>query len=392
MASSSQHPRTQRGDDGELSGSIDALLHRDALHEILLRVPAKALYRFRTVCQSWRSLLSAPSFVAAHAARHGDDQPLLAVCGWVPGTGRRAAEFKLLDTLSGHVVKRFDVGPPSLLRRVWSSSHLDLVLIVRRVDHHHRTMRDDRRPLSVLDPATGDVTVLPGGCYDDTRTSFVFGRVAAASSSSTGEGDGEYKFCKILTVGGGGGSRGAWRDAPAPPVHIKTFHRGEAVVAGGVVYHLVDCSGGWTIAAFDLGAEQWLPDLLHGPAEPPAPPANSNSREGRSLAEVNGRLAAVYSTTSAMEMWQLMGSGKKAQWCKRCRVLMSFMDTECRYWLTPDPVPLWVMDDGRVAFWLRGLSQSGTLWIYDPMTETCTRLANCLRMGASGYTGSLLRQ
>nr|CAB3465198.1 unnamed protein product [Digitaria exilis] len=382
---SSQHPQTRRGDaDVEVSGIGALILHGDALSEILLRVQAKPLCRFRAVCRSWRSVLSAPSFAAAHAARHRD-QPLLAVCDRAPGGGgREAAEIKLLDT-SGHVVKRFDAGPWSLLRRLWSSSHLDLVLIIRRVadlDNQHRPMH--------------------------TRTSFVFGR--ATSSSPTGEeGDGEYKvlslntpirpyygtqqFCKILTVGGGG--HGAWRDAPAPPATIKTFHRGETVVARGVAYHLVDDSNGWTIAAFDLDAEQWLPDLLHGPAEPPPvpPAANINSRERRSLAEVNRCLAAVYSTSSAMDMWLLMGSGEKAQWCKRCRVLMSFMVKECHYyWLTPDPVPLWVMDDGRVAFWLRSrVTQSGTLWMYDPRTKTCTRLANCLRIGASGYTGNLLR-
>ncbi|CAN6171301.1 unnamed protein product [Urochloa humidicola] len=43
----------------------------DALYEILLRLPAKDLCRLRAVCRPWRSLLSDPQFIAAHAARQG---------------------------------------------------------------------------------------------------------------------------------------------------------------------------------------------------------------------------------------------------------------------------------------------------------------------------------
>nr|CAB3487646.1 unnamed protein product [Digitaria exilis] len=267
-------PQTRRDGDGESGGGIGTLLHRDALYEILLRVPAKPFCRFRAVCRSWRSLLSAPSsFVAAHAARHRRDPPLLAVCDLVPGSGDdRPAEIKLLDT-SGRVVKRLGAGPLSLLCRVWP--HLELVLVVRCVaatDRHPR-------PLSVLDPATGDVCLLPGGhdsygARDVTHSSFVFGRTG-------GGGDGEYKvlslstsrhygmrnLCKILTVDAGGGSHGEWRDAPAPPVVLETFHR-HTLVASGMVYHLVDRSNGWTIAAFDLEAVAEPAEIPRGAGRP----------------------------------------------------------------------------------------------------------------------------
>ncbi|KAF8730723.1 hypothetical protein HU200_016585 [Digitaria exilis] len=361
-------PQTRQGDvvgDGETT-SIGATI--DTLYEILLRVPAKPLCRFRAVCHSWRSLLSSPSpFITSHAARHRDQPPLVAVCGMVPGSDHREAEIRL-------AVRR-------VLRRVWTTpAHLDgLVLIVRLVargrdvdddDEHHR--------LSVLDPATGAVSDLPvhyddDDDYgdDDASSSFVFGWAAASSSIGGDDDDGEYKvlsintrrryyyagthkLCKILTVGGDGGSRGTWRDAPGPPVAIKTFHRGETVVANGVVYHLADDnSSGWTIAAFDLEAEQWLPELLHGPTVvpvllPSAATNNSSEHRRRSLAEVNKRLAAVHSTCSTMDVWLLMGS----QWCKRCRVVAS-SSTEWQFWPVMHPVPLWVLDDGRVIFCLR---------------------------------------
>ncbi|KAF8735764.1 hypothetical protein HU200_014441 [Digitaria exilis] len=51
----------------------------DALYEILLRLPAEDLCRLRAVCRPWRSLLSDPHFIAAHAARHPDQPPLVVV-------------------------------------------------------------------------------------------------------------------------------------------------------------------------------------------------------------------------------------------------------------------------------------------------------------------------
>nr|CAB3489584.1 unnamed protein product [Digitaria exilis] len=376
MAASSQdHPPTRQGNAGESSGIIGALLHQDALYEILLRVPAKPLCRFRAVCHSWRSLLSSPSpFITSHAARHRDQPPLVAVCGMVPGRDHRAAEIRLLDATSGDVVRRFGVGPPWLLRRVWTTpAHLDGLALIVRLVARGRDVDDEHHRLSVLDPATAAVSDLPVGYCDDdydddNRSSFVFWR-ATASSSIGGlntrrryYGAGTQTFCKILTVDGSGGSRGTWRDAPAPPVAIKTFHGSETVVASGVVYYLVDSSNGWTIAAFDLEAEQWLPELLHGPTVVPVllpSVATNNSREHRrSLAEVNKRLAAVHSTCSTMDVWLLMGS----QWCKGCRVVAS--STEWQFWPVMHPVPLWVMDDGRIIFCLRShMTANRTLWM-----------------------------
>ncbi|CAN6171363.1 unnamed protein product [Urochloa humidicola] len=62
----SQGPRI-RGAGGS-AGPDDGVLPHDTIYEILLRVPARPLCRFRAVCQSWCSLLSDPPFAAAHAA------------------------------------------------------------------------------------------------------------------------------------------------------------------------------------------------------------------------------------------------------------------------------------------------------------------------------------
>ncbi|RCV37694.1 hypothetical protein SETIT_8G083300v2 [Setaria italica] len=289
----SQRVQTSRQGDGESSGASNdggGVLPRDVLYEILLRVPAWVLCRFRTVCESWCSLLSGRPFIAAHEAHHRHRDPLFAV-------------------------------------------------------------------------------------------TCVFGKAV----SSTG-GDGEYKvlslsrasdppydtqFCEVLTVD----SHGTWRVAPGPPVAIKTLHR-ETLVASGVVYRLVDRTIGWTIAAFDLEAEQWRPDLLQGPA-------SRNWVVRRSLAEVNSRLAAVSSTDSAFDMWLLMGSGAGP-------VVQA---TQSSHIVHRAEVLVPGGHDGRVAFCLRSpYCRDGTLWMYDPRTKMCTHLADCLTIGVGVYSGNLLRQ
>ncbi|CAN6180572.1 unnamed protein product [Urochloa humidicola] len=238
-----------RGSDGAITGgagaaSNDGVLPQDVLYEILLCAPARTLCRFRAVCQSWRSLLTDPPFVAAHAARHCSD-PLFAVAvDVVGGSMGNIAEIKLLDT-SGHAVKTVSTGMASPL--IQMRSHLDLVLL--------RSLACVG--LRLLDPATGAVSSLPipdsSRC---NRSSFVLGRAV----SSTGA-HGEYKVLthnstihaeqpwKLLTVDGSG-SGGTWRVAPTPPVIIKAFGGNGTIVAKGVIYHLVDKADTWLIAAF----------------------------------------------------------------------------------------------------------------------------------------------
>ncbi|CAN6171365.1 unnamed protein product [Urochloa humidicola] len=388
MASPSPQPR-QCNVDSSGSSNDGVLPHQDVLYEILLRVPARSLCRFRTVCKPWLSLLTDPQFSAAHAARHRSDPLFVVAVEDDSGTKPKVAEIKLVvvDT-SGRAVKTVSTGLLSPL--IQMRPHLDLLLLWGL--SNDRRFFLDRKTLRLLDPATGAVSSLPtpNGIEDTLSTSFVLGRAV----SSTG-GHGEYKVlglnrclyatrcCKVLTVGGGG----TWRAAPTPPVTIRAFDNG-TVVANGVVYHLVGNNATtWSIAAFDLEAELWQPSLVQGPQ--PVPSIDGHAQPRRRLAVLNGCLAAVSASASIMDIWLLMGSGKRS---KQCRVRTSSIQEHV--WPSAMHVePLWVLDDGRIALWMRAGNRTGALWMYDPRTGTCTKVAvseDCLNDVVGVYTGNLL--
>ena len=131
----------KRGELPPPSEHIAGELPRDALYDILLRLPAKDVCRLRAVSPSWRSLTLDPLFVKAHAARHPG--PLLATT-FVDGESRGVS---IVDLLSGDVIKRIRTSGPDL--RV-PRTRLDRVCLV-----------GGRHPLGVpvtlLDPATGAV-------------------------------------------------------------------------------------------------------------------------------------------------------------------------------------------------------------------------------------------
>ncbi|CAL5079169.1 unnamed protein product [Urochloa decumbens] len=384
----SQHPQSTRC-NGDIAGGAGAasnngvLPNQDVLFEILQRIPARPLCRFRAVCKSWRSLLSDLQFAVAHAARHSGD-PLFAVCA-IDGTYSHDTftEIRLVDT-SVRAVKRVKVGPTS---RCQMLPHLDLVLLCGMVSVD---VGVERHALRVLDLATGAVSILPSN-NEDIYCSFVLGR----AMSSTGE-HGEYKVLslttlvnpkqwpfRVLTLDGSGGT---WRAAPKPPVSIRTFINGSAVAIKGIIYHLVH-KDSWSIAAFDLEAEQWWPSLVQV-LEEPMPSIIDAAHPllwRRSLAEMNERLAAVSTTSSAMDIWLLMGSGEQGMWLKQCRICMSSIQQDVK--------PLSMLEDGRVVLWVRTYTRTGALWIYDPRTKSHTRVViieNC-NIGVGLYTRNLLR-
>ncbi|KAM0826108.1 hypothetical protein ACQ4PT_069092 [Festuca glaucescens] len=269
-------------------------LPRDALVEILLRIPVKDLCRLRAVCPSWRTLTSSPLSVAEHKSRHL--APLLAVAYHDQDM---ANGVDVVD-LSGNIVRRIPSIESDIVAKDKSGhvvgliprshdsitvlrTHLDLICFTREL-----------HPLGlwVLNPATGATLVLPPGHSDELakedkiRANYGYGKVescALGQVSSTGEykaicivSVGDRQMCEVIILDGT--NYGRWRGKQSPPALIFAGHgeRMRCVFVDGVVHYLMDFystimnSGVITIepgsiASFNLDTEEWM-GTLRGPA------------------------------------------------------------------------------------------------------------------------------
>ncbi|CAD6340820.1 unnamed protein product [Miscanthus lutarioriparius] len=296
------------GDDVDID--VPAL-PQDVLFDILLRLPGKQLCRLRAVRRSWRSVLSDPLFVAAHAGRNPD---LLVA----------AADVDLLYDAAASGRRVVGRRP-----RVLDPDNGAESLLPDHVDHH-----GEPDTFFVLGWAAAATSMGgKGGGYKvlNITLDFVLGWAAAAASMG-GKGGG-YKVlnitldrgrhvqrCKVLTLGVGGVGGGVWRKAPNTPLDVKREPWSAAVANRGVVY-IVACGrrirAEW-IAAFDPRTERWRRGLIR------VPPSNALSSL---LTETGGRLVAAsgsFSYASAMHLWRLVGGEddpEAAVWHKMCTII-----------------------------------------------------------------------
>lgn len=362
MASHSKCSRTGAG-SGDLS--ID-----DVLYEILLRLSAKELCCLRLVCRRWRSLLSDPHFIAAHAASHPG--PLI-VAGYSTSRGIEGFIADIIDT-SGRVVKRIRATHNERVKSI----QRDLIC----------TIVGNMKRYRLRNLATGAVHVLPGGLSEQHaalgrdvsryRQLLVLGHVASS---------GEYKFLRVFQYGHqqfcevfthDGSNRVPWWrwwiPKKAPP-SLVNLDRWSSVVVDRIVYFLSHECG--YIPSFDLETEEWKQTLrgplsLHGYAH----------WCDLSVATLNCCLVVVHHVWHACrDLWFLMDM-EKGLWVKKHSIQITVRNGLRVH-------PLFLLDDGKIVL----VSTEGTLVItYDPRTKTSADMAEmrgCVSVGL--FTGSLLR-
>ncbi|CAL4892518.1 unnamed protein product [Urochloa decumbens] len=342
-------------------GANDGVLPTDVLHDILLRLPAKQLCRLRVVCRAWRALTSDPCFARAHTPRH----PLFA--GLILASERK--ELQVLD-LSGDVVKR--------LRITDERDEGDMLL---RGIPPGVCIAWCCRKACVLNPATGDVTVLDTNRLSKVNgvfTKFVVGRIPATGEhkvlhiyqDTRNRSNDERQKCNVTTLD----SRDhKWRSRPGPPTRIVWD---SPPVIGGVAYFFVNScftedNGTQGIASFDLETEDWRPVILRRSIGSLSAIFDGKGFYWNSLhfAELNGSLVIVHlnSKNSSMDLWFLEDMDKNL-WTKRYSMRRSTACGWSRYNSYP---PLDILD-GRIILWERS---EQALRAFHPKTSTWTELA-----------------
>ncbi|KAM3280140.1 hypothetical protein ACQJBY_047120 [Aegilops geniculata] len=381
------HPAKRRPSSAPppvVATSNDGVLPLDLLYDILLRLPAETLCRFRAVCRSWRSLLSHPDFIAA--ARNPG--PLIAV-GIKDYLSKN--EVTVLDMESGGAVTRVNITNNDLTYgEAHAMSHDRMVCIL-----------DPQDRLRLLDPANGDVLLLPDHappqghiliwCPVGRAASTGEHKVLAITTSTSARH--EPFVCKILTLGLGDDG---WRVTRSPPLMLV----GDVAVINGVAYFLSSYAYHQImvyqqIMAFDFNKEAWrsTADSLRGPA----------NCQCIKLAELEGQLVACQSTnrlTSSVELWFLMDSDLSL-WFKRYTINMPAYQTQTHqpqmcYTAEFFQKLLAVLDDGRIVIYMQVFRQGcilrgGILRIYNPRTKTFkdgTLVPHCNHM--SLFTWNLL--
>ncbi|CAL5076581.1 unnamed protein product [Urochloa decumbens] len=405
------------------AGAGAGALPLDAVYEILLRLPGKDLCRLRAACRPWRSLLSAPSFAAAHAARH--PEPLV-VAGYATSTSNGGVLYAILDLVSGRVVVRRRVhaaaagagaGETAAAENEWvASTGLGLVCAVSEAGAGGVSCR-------LLDPAAADAggggaaraqqPQLPRGLAEEhvahgREISHHAAMVALGEVASTGERkvlrvlhlfpDMSRQLYEIITLdnNGGTGSRNRWRKTvdPAHDVQLGTW----AVVDSIVYFFSSEFVQGQDvmpdrISSFDLEMEQWRP-TMRGPVSSTSTlaaddvdgdPINHLDWGEFALAAMNGGLVMTHrKVPSSMDLWFLTDA-EKGLWVKKHVLQLSI-----RYQNGEHTVrPLLVLDDGRIV--LAHIGNRGALKIYDPRTgssKDVAELGPCVAVGL--YNGSVL--
>ncbi|KAG2638081.1 hypothetical protein PVAP13_2NG569800 [Panicum virgatum] len=227
----------------------------------------------------------------------------------------------------------------------------------------------------VLNPATGGVSILPGGNRSPMVNACVLGCVPSTGEckvlrlSYYHKAEGFGVACEVIALGGAGDQR--WRAKPSP---VDILADAEYIAAvDGIAYFLSSFGPGGgssrvllDVALFDLATEEWRPAVLRGP------PSSHVFQETDNIKfdALDGCFAVIHhkDRDCSTDLWFLVDVDT-GSWTKRCsmRCVMRVPLVPCSPCYILFPWPLGVLDDGKILAWLQ---MQDLLTAYDPRTET----------------------
>ncbi|XP_010913585.1 F-box protein At3g07870-like [Elaeis guineensis] len=342
----------------------------DLINEILLRLPASSLARFRCVSKPWSSLISNPLFLRDHHDRSRHKALLL-----VAETHRANPNTLRLSTLSseGGISKYSSITVPEYVKMEHSSG--DVICLTRNSS------------VFLCNPATGELVALPAPIGSNGYHRFGFGYVASLGQFKVAR-FGYMLSYEVFTVG----TDRSWREIGRPPCRVDES-RGIPFLNGAL--HLLPSSMktrqlrvsppfdengtdqyedecrrdelfvGNGIAAFDLELETW--------SMVPLPSFDCDEkRELRldramlQISELKGLLCLGVGFPHMLHLRLLMDYDS-GRWVKEYSISFFSLRHACH---RPQVTPVAIMDDGRI---LLDSSELGLLF-YDRRDERLTEI------------------
>ncbi|KAI4989227.1 hypothetical protein ZWY2020_036544 [Hordeum vulgare] len=322
---------------GDANDAVFAWLPRDVLANVLLRLPASDLRRFRRICKEWREVMSDPSFIDAHMVQgpRGLTHTIVFFLGRSGDDGSvepQSGDGYLFDE-QWRLVARFKAGESQDM--VGTCNGLLCFLDVHQ------------GAISVVEPFTGESLTLPAPPTERShqRGAYCFGFDPSSKrhkvlhqgrdlhQDDTGD---EHLY--VYTIGGGDN----WRRA-----HAAGVSHGMPVFAdGSVVWWSMDSQ---LATRFDLATEEITsePTELVGQGSSATLSLMTTGSDARVYVMTFGRLGA----------WDVFSMGEHGRW-ERYSSALPLRPPHMRYVAWPHPLQrghLPVEDYGTGSHSCRGM-------------------------------------
>ncbi|CAN6891745.1 unnamed protein product [Brassica oleracea] len=270
----------------EQLSTLGSFLPRDLTSEILLRLPAKSVGRFRCVSKLWLSITTDPCFIKSF----GTTRPSLLLCS-IQGHNMFVTPSTIRSYSSSQPIYPY---PMKVLGEHCYFSHMDSVQgLICIVDV------DSLKPL-VWNPTMGQLLVLPKPKLSSRHMNVFLGydpvqgkhKVACFPQRKT------CYVCRVFTLGSG---QESWRTVKTNIEHSVAFASGRCIM--GVIYYLAFKSEGYdaVVMSFDVRSEIFhmieLPSSIHWD----------------SLITYKGRLACI-DANNDKRLWSLEDATDKHKW------------------------------------------------------------------------------
>ncbi|KMT17809.1 hypothetical protein BVRB_2g033480 [Beta vulgaris subsp. vulgaris] len=244
------------------------MLHQEIIVDILTRLPAKSIGRFRCVSKPWKSLLSQPHFIKTHLNRTKHDlreESLILFCD----ESQSMYSIQLNNKNAHHVFDK--ITTPATKLCFYDHHNFASTTFARNMASCDGLIlvRDEEDKLVLVNPTTREVKELPcspyaldpgasftmyGLGYDSVSDDYKVVTISYYDTDNEHEPDCTEMFVNVYSV-----RHGSWKCADSSPYDHAVGHLAAGVCVDGFIYWLASRNSDYSsvIAAFDLGEEKF---------------------------------------------------------------------------------------------------------------------------------------